>query len=217
VRDMKVAQARTQALLFAGAFLFFAASTIVAAPQASAAAMQVGGITSQPIGHYEFCKRRPNECTAQRSKAQPVVLTDATFGLIARVNLTVNRTIEPVSDDELYGRQELWEYPEQAGNRGDCEDFALQKRRLLMQRGIAAGNLLLTVVRKPDGEGHAVLTVRTNLGDFVLDNLSNQLLSWEQTGYRFLKRQAENNAGRWNTIRGGSTPPLVGAVRSTTN
>jgi predicted transglutaminase-like cysteine proteinase len=66
-------------------------------------------------------------------------------------------------------------------------------------------------VRKPDGEGHAVLTVRTDKGDFILDNLTDKVRQWDQTGYRFLKRQAEDHTGRWVTVREGQAP-LVGAV-----
>ena len=56
---------------------------------------------------------------------------------------------------------------------GDCEDYVLEKRRELMHKGLSASDLLITVVRKPDGEGHAMLTVRTDKGDFVLDNLTD--------------------------------------------
>lgn len=214
---MKVARGLPQAILFAGVFVCSAVTLSTIAPASAGSAMEVGGITSQPIGHYEFCKRLPRECAVRSANVKPVTLTDAAFKLISRVNLTVNRSVEPVSDLEAYGREEWWAFPSEAGQRGDCEDFALQKRRVLMQRGISASNLLMTVVRKPDGEGHAVLTVRTDRGDYILDNLNDQVLAWEQTGYRFLKRQSETHSGRWNSIRGGSTPPLVGAVRSTTN
>ncbi|ASY58956.1 hypothetical protein SS05631_c40530 [Sinorhizobium sp. CCBAU 05631] len=124
------------------------------------------------------------------------------------MNAAVNREISPVTDQELLGRDEVWSYPK---GRGDCEDFALEKRRRLMQRGFAAGNLLLTVVRKPDGEGHAVLTVRTAQGDFILDNLDNGVKLWTNTHYRFLKRQASSNSGRWVTID-NSAEVLVGSV-----
>ena len=78
--------------------------------------------------------------------------------------------------------------------------------------GISLANLLITVVRKPDGEGHAVLTVRTNKGDYVLDNLTDKVRAWDQTGYRFLKRQASENTGRWVSIRDGQQV-LVGSVQ----
>ena len=72
-----------------------------------------------------------------------------------------------------------------------------------MRKGMSLSNLLITVVRKPDGEGHAVLTVRTDKGDFVLDNLTDAVRQWDATGYRFLKRQATDHTGRWVTIREG--------------
>ena len=72
-----------------------------------------------------------------------------------------------------------------------------------MEKGFAAGDLLITVVCKPDGEGHAVLTVRTTEGDFILDNLNNEVKSWTETPYRYLKRQASFHAGRWVSIENG--------------
>ena len=66
-------------------------------------------------------------------------------------------------------------------------------------------------MRKPDGEGHAVLTVRTDKGDFILDNLTDAVRQWDETGYRFLKRQASDHTGHWVTIREGQAP-LVGSV-----
>ncbi|TIN59485.1 MAG: transglutaminase, partial [Mesorhizobium sp.] len=95
---------------------------------------------------------------------------------------------------------------------GDCEDYVLEKRRQLSRMSISLADLLITVVRKPDGEGHAVLTVRTDEGDYVLDNLTDKVKPWDATGYRFLKRQAIDNTGRWVSIRGGQQV-LVGAVQ----
>jgi len=170
--------------------------------------MQTGSATSQPIGHFEFCQKNRGECGVRsRAGAAPRV-TASGWAVIRQVNAAVNREISPVTDQELLGRDEVWSYPK---GRGDCEDFALEKRRRLMQRGFAAGNLLMTVVRKPDGEGHAVLTVRTAQGDFILDNLENSVRLWTNTPYRFLKRQAANNSGRWVTID-NSAEVLVGSV-----
>ncbi|MGO7609312.1 transglutaminase-like cysteine peptidase, partial [Rhizobium ruizarguesonis] len=85
----------------------------------------------------------------------PVAMTAASWSFVRSVNATVNRTITPMTDKEIYGKDEVWAYPTTAGY---CEDFALLKRRMLIQRGFSAPDLLMTVVRKPDGEGHAVLT-----------------------------------------------------------
>ena len=38
----------------------------------------------------------------------------------------------------------------------------------------------MTIVRDQDGEGHAVLTVKTDRGDFVLDNLTDEILPWNR-------------------------------------
>ena len=50
------------------------------------------------------------------------------------------------------------------------------------------------------GDGHAVLTVRTDRGDFILDNLVSKVLDWRDTRYRYLKRQSTANAGKWVDI-----------------
>jgi len=195
-----------------GVFVAFAAivamsSSAMPAPQKTAS-MTIGSVTSQPIGHYEFCERHTDECGPIRN-AGPVDMDANAWALVNQVNLQVNKTITPATDMEVYGQEEYWEYPKTAG---DCEDFALLKRRMLMQRGISAANLLMTVVRKPDGEGHAVLTLRSKQGDFILDNLDDEVKVWYKTPYSYLKRQASYNAGRWVTIDNGNDV-LVGAVK----
>lgn len=165
----------------------------------SASVMDTGGYTSQPIGHYEFCRRSPRECNQRNRRALPVHLTKSSWNTITRVNALVNKRIQPMNDIDIYGKEEVWNYPVDVG---DCEDYVLLKRKILIQKGIAPSNLLITVVRKRDGEGHAVLTVRTTKGDFILDNLRDSVKHWNRTGYRYLKRQAETHTGRWVTIRG---------------
>jgi predicted transglutaminase-like cysteine proteinase len=173
--------------------------------------MLTGGLTSQPIGHYEFCKANPAECSSRLRDAGPERMTGRLWKQIAAVNAGVNATVRPVNDIDLFGKDEVWAYPDGAG---DCEDYVLEKRRELLREGLSLSNLLITVVRKPDGEGHAVLTVRTDKGDYILDNLTDAVRLWDQTGYRFLKRQASNHTGRWVTIREAQpSAPLVGSVK----
>jgi predicted transglutaminase-like cysteine proteinase len=95
---------------------------------------------------------------------------------------------------------------------GDCEDYVLLKRKLLAQAGWPLSALLITVVRKADGEGHAVLTVRTDRGDLILDNLAADIKVWNETPYLFVKRQSEQNTGRWVSIDDarGANVPIVG-------
>lgn len=185
------------------------AATVPQGAAAGSGQMVTAGLTSQPIGHHEFCRRNPAECAIRVNDRGPEPMTGQLRTLIAAVNVKVNQSIKPMNDVDIYGKDEVWTYP---GNGvGDCEDYVLLKRKMLNEKGIALSNLLITVVRKPDGEGHAVLTVRTDKGDFILDNLHNAVRSWEQTGYKFLKRQANTHTGRWVAIRDEQTT-LVGSV-----
>jgi len=162
--------------------------------------MATGGITSQPIGHYDFCTLNRSECRRTPS-AQPVGLTDATFAQLDAVNRQVNGSIVAVTDLQLYNLVEVWAYPAGAG---DCEDFVLLKRKLLADAGWPLGNLLITMVLQANGEAHAVLTVRTDRGDLILDNLSNEVRLWTDTPYIYLKRQSDRDAGTWVSISGST-------------
>ncbi|TPW32649.1 transglutaminase [Martelella alba] len=169
--------------------------------------MPTGGITSQPIGHYEFCQLHRVECAIKSSNTAPADLTRHGWATIQKINLQVNETVAPVTDQELYGRDEVWAYPTHGA--GDCEDYVLEKRRLLIKAGIPVTDLLITVVRKPNGEGHAVLTLRTTGGDYVLDNLNNAITLWYATPYTFLKRQASFDTGRWVRIENSTDLPVA--------
>lgn len=181
-----------------------------AVPAWAAGAMTTGGLTSQPIGHYDFCKIHPAECSIRPTDLAPARMTDAFWRKLTTVTVKVNAAVKPMSDLDHYGKDEVWAYPDDG--YGDCEDYVLEKRRELSNMGISLADLLITVVRKPDGEGHSVLTVRTDKGDYILDNLNDKVKAWDTTGYRYLKRQAIDNTGRWVSIRDGQQV-LVGAVQ----
>jgi predicted transglutaminase-like cysteine proteinase len=172
----------------------------------AAASMETTSETTQPIGHYELCQRSPVECRVLRSNVSAVKLTQSTWSRMIDVNAAVNSMIKPVTDQEMWGKEEVWSYPV---NKGDCEDYVLLKRKLLMKAGFAEGNLLITVVRQTDGSGHAVLTVSTDQGDFVLDNLRGEVRLWNKTGYAFLKRQSASNSGRWVGIDDTNNPSVA--------
>ncbi|OCI93889.1 transglutaminase [Rhizobium sp. AC27/96] len=191
--------------------LTFAIALLACNAGASAASdpiMPTGSITSQPIGHYEFCQRRPEECSIHPSDLRPIQITQKLWDEIVEVNTSVNTWVKPVSDLDHYGVVQYWNYPDDG--MGNCEHYALEKRRELMKKGISLADLLITVVRLPDGEGHAVVTVRTDRGDFILDNLTDQVKDWTQTPYHYLKRQAINDTGRWVDII--QKPTVVASV-----
>ncbi len=183
----------------------------LAAAAAQASPFLPGGErTTQPVGHYEFCQRSSAECEQTTPKAAPVELTRKLWSVIVDVNNVVNTMVTPRTDWQIWGVEERWSYP--VDGVGDCEDYVLEKRRRLMKAGMPAGSLLITVVRQPNGDGHAVLTVRTSLGDFILDNLEPRVLAWHDTPYQFLKRQSERSSGVWISIS-DDRQMLVGSVR----
>lgn len=193
-------------------FKFTAAVALVStvASQAEArenAFMETGKLTSIPIGHYQFCKQRPFECNTKTRGDVRVQLTKANWQSLLEVNYQSNRAIQAVTDADLYGTEEHWTYPQHAG---DCEDYVLIKRQRLMEQGWPPAALLITVVRQPNGEGHAVLTVRTDRGDLILDNLEDRVMVWNETPYTYLKRQSKNHTGKWELIQDSR----VGAVAS---
>jgi len=195
------------ALLLSAVALSFAPAVGTASAQAF---MPLGGRTSQPVGHYELCQRAPAECKQVSQKRRPVELTRDLWKVLIDVNNAVNTMYAPRTDLEMWGREEYWSYP--VNGFADCEDYALEKRRMLAQAGVPVGNLLMTVVRQTNGEGHAVLTVRTSLGDFILDNLEPKVLAWQDTDYQYLKRQSELNSGAWISIE-DDRQMLVGSVK----
>ena len=159
--------------------------------------MPTGGRTSQPIGHAYFCQQLPQECSVRSRKTAAPKLTSKRWRELVEINDFSNNVVEPVTDMDLYGVEEHWTYPK---SYGDCEDYVLLKRYMLLQRGWPESSLLITVVKQPNGDGHAVLTVRTDRADFVLDNLEGEVKQWDKTPYRFLKRQSTRHTGRWTTI-----------------
>ncbi len=121
------------------------------------------------------------------------------------MNTKVNTSVQPVTDMELYHKVEYWTYPTQ--HKGDCEDYVLLKQRLLIERGWPESTLLITVVRDENNEGHAVLTVRTDKGDFVLDNKRSEILRFAATPYTYIKRQSERNPLIWISLLPPETAP----------
>lgn len=184
----------------AKAIIFGLLASIVSGPSLAldnSAHMKTAGRTSQPIGHYNYCKLYKSDCQIRSSRTKAPTLTRKRWNDLVKINTFSNNTIAPYTDQEIYNTEEHWAYPT---NYGDCEDYVLMKRHMLMERGWPASSLLITVVRQPNGEGHAVLTVRTDKADYVLDNLSGKILPWNKTPYTYLKRQDVKHSGRWADI-----------------
>ena len=169
--------------------------------------VSVGATSRPPIGWIEFCTEHPKDCATGPSAPRDVVLSQKAWKDLVRVNKWVNDTIKPITDMDQWGVVEKWSYPDTG--KGDCEDYVLLKRRMLMQAGWPREALLITVVRDKKGDGHAVLTVKTDKGDFILDNQAEKSCSGRKpdTASSNASRRATPMSGlRW-AIRGRPRPP----------
>jgi predicted transglutaminase-like cysteine proteinase len=154
--------------------------------------------TLPPVGYVNFCAANKSECQPYASgglfAAKRIAMSPDRWNMLYQVNSFVNRKVKPVSDQQLYGEAEFWAIPT---NAGDCEDYVLMKKHALEKLGVPGRNLQITVVLDERNEGHAVLTVATEEGDYILDNRNNDILLWNDTPYTFLKRQSAKNPRQW--------------------
>ena len=160
--------------------------------------MKVGAVASAPVGHTGFCMEFPQECRSRGDAPVVVKLDPERWDELIAINAEVNRRVRPVTDAELFGVEEYWTYP--TDGAGDCEEYVLEKQRVLESRGWPRSALLITVVKDTNNSGHAVLTVRTDKGDVILDNQIEAVLPWYSAPYRFVKRQSASNPAQWASI-----------------
>jgi len=160
----------------------------------SGPAMIEGEAVEAPWGFIDFCRRQPGECASTSEAAQKVHLSAKRVAELAVVQMRTNRQIVYTTDSDNYGREEFWTY---AHVRGDCEDYALEKRRHLIALGWPRSALLLTAARMENGQKHLVLVAVTDKGDFVLDNRKGAPRHWQSMNYQWLGRQSRFNESGW--------------------
>ncbi len=146
-----------------------------------------------PFGYIDFCVHHPLDCEGGTDAPLRMTLTPTRWNELAAVNAAVNALPE-VSDEDNYGIGEHWTYATTRG--GDCEDITLEKRRRLLALGWPAETLLITTA-EANGQGHALLTVVTDLGDFVLDNQSRSIRLWSAVPYHWRARQSRERPYIW--------------------
>lgn len=167
---------------------------------------QIYGKSLPPVGYVEFCAQGSDECKTTGGREERVAMSPDNWNMLVQVNTYVNGRIKPVSDQDLYHVAEKWTYPTSAG---DCEDYVLLKKRYLQSMGFSADELLITVLLDEKGDGHAVLTIVSDHGDFILDNRRDDILRWDQTPYKFLKRQSQLDPKQWVSLQKSNTQVLV--------
>jgi predicted transglutaminase-like cysteine proteinase len=155
----------------------------------------------------QLCRDIPEECGVDVGERSVINLTQELWDLVVSVNREVNQRIMAISDRDHWGVEDRWNYPDDGA--GDCEDIQLLKRKLLIERGLPRRALRMTVVIDEEGAGHAVMMVRTDRGDFILDNRRMSVLPWTQTGYVYVKAEGQDGK-EWMSL-GGATMPIMTA------
>ncbi|MFB2565694.1 transglutaminase-like cysteine peptidase [Rhizobium sp. IMFF44] len=214
-----------RSLLVAASFLFVAgllfSTATTAKPVANTAAAHAHQFArevteaSVPVGWTSFCKAQPAECVAGQKSVEFVNLDHDRWEQLQQINSLVNHEIEGVGDNDHYGIYKLgiinwWTYPDDGA--GNCNDYVLLKKKLLVEAGWPRSALLLTVVLDTHNEGHLVLMARTNDGDLILDNLTDTVKNWNGTGYTFIKRQTADNPNDWVRLESGRTPEELAMI-----
>jgi predicted transglutaminase-like cysteine proteinase len=173
------------------------------------AALRSAGTAGPTPAWIKFCERLPQECVVDVSEPDMIALDQQIWDTIVQVNEQVNGTILSVADQDHWGVVDRWDYPDDG--LGDCEDIQLLKRKLLVEADLPRRALRMTFAIDEQGAGHAVLMVRTDFGDFILDNKRDEVLSWQETGYGYIKREGSDSRD-WVWL-GDQTAPVVTANR----
>jgi predicted transglutaminase-like cysteine proteinase len=171
--------------------VFFFAGLFGLAPLARAdMPMPTGSLVAPPGGFLGFCARHLTECTGTVANPAVMPLSPARRHELDDVQARVNGAILWRDDP-----QHVWDYP--IDHQGDCNKFALEKRRELIALGWPRDALLLTTALTEQGEPHLVLVARTSAGDLVLDNRAAPVVDWARLPYRWIARQSPENPALW--------------------
>lgn len=180
----------------------------IASVPAASATVSASGEARPVLAWVDFCRRNPSECRVDTSEPERIELSAKNWKTLVTTNVRTNRDIQPVTDMEHWGTVDRWDMAEDG--KGDCEEYVLVKRKRLVEAGLPRRSLLVTVVIDDENQGHAVLMVRTDRGDFILDNKRNAILSWQQTGYIYVKRESQDKVA-WISLGGQGAPTVTAA------
>lgn len=161
-------------------------------PECPTMELAVRRLEPPPQPYVEFCGRNPGHC--ELTGTAVLDWSPALGAALAAVNAAVNADVRFLSDPECWGLEDYWTYP--AFGRGDCEDYALEKRRRLVAEGLPSAALTMAILHhREEYFPHAVLTVETDAGTWVLDNLHDAPICWADLPYRW--EQRERPDGQW--------------------
>lgn len=155
-----------------------------------------------PSGAAQLCSTYAWACA---KTGRQMLIGEAALATAQAINLRANRSIRSISDMQQYRVAERWALPTARG--GDCEDYAIYKKAALIKAGFPPDQLLIATVLDRKRQSHAVLVLRTGTQDLVLDNLTNRIVSWDKTGYTFLRLQDPRQPSRWVSVMAGGIMP----------
>lgn len=157
------------------------------------APIPTGAPAIPPAGFLGFCIHHLRDCVGRTQASSPVAMSTAKWRQIDEVQGDVNAAIRP---RQMNPR--VWDYA--ADGSGDCNTFALTKRRELIARGWPKEDLLLVTAVTERGEGHLVLVAHTDQGDLVLDNRVTRVVDWTRLPYRWISIQSPESPAKWLSI-----------------
>lgn len=165
----------------------------------SAMADEYAQYSPAPFAFHDWCKSDPVVCDASQGSSS-IQLTYEMLSMIEIVNHDVNAHIKPADDIEQYGIEDHWVANPQSGF-GDCEDYALSKKALLLNVGLPSAAMRLATVYDPETlEGHAVLVIGTSQGLLVLDNRVPEVLELHKAMYKAYWIQPKNPNNMWTAV-----------------
>lgn len=162
--------------------------------------------TLAPFQHVRFCLRYPSDCKSDPAESDRIDLNAVSFELMKRINHDVNMSIAPTFKSYGPNLDDGWTI---GPDEGDCNDYAVTKRHELLENGLPAKALRLSVVKTASGIGHLVLVIATTKGDLVMDNLTEVIRPWQSTDYHWLKIQSATDARLWNEVKAPAAGPSL--------
>ncbi|MEZ0168172.1 transglutaminase-like cysteine peptidase [Microvirga sp. TS319] len=186
------------------------AQTLSSLPSRSGAIVTKRNAVAQVPGWARFCRQWPKECAIDPSEPAKIALTPQVWETLVGINRQVNAAIKPLTDLEHWGVDDRWDFAEDG--YGDCEDYQLLKRKRLVAAGVPRRALRMTAVIDENGAPHAVMMVRTDRGDFILDNKRSAVLPWRETGYVYLQREGDTGSA-WVSLGRAVASPVATAGR----
>ncbi|MCP4075904.1 MAG: transglutaminase-like cysteine peptidase [Gammaproteobacteria bacterium] len=150
-------------------------------------------VTPRPLPYQDFCRRYPAECLLNGNRT--IKLTPKALTLLQRINTQVNNEVSFMLDIDQYNQEEFWALP--LTGSGDCEDKALEKRHRLAKLGFPRAAMRLMIAsHKKFLNSHALLTIETDSGIYVMNSFTDKVKAWYQTPYNYEARERVD--GQWD-------------------